>query len=1037
MRLMIWAVLLAVLAQVAPCDEFTFEVNPAWSDGRTLEGATIKVSADPLWGRMNEDDLNKFKSMHGALPDVNINATVTTPKVNGRVVCQVKATVTTSGEGALPTDRLIQADGSELETRYVYAKVEASLDGYHTVSAVFAAYAGKLAYCTLPKTVGYTTIKGRAVHVNGQKPAANLKLVAIGDAYREDALHYRRRGTEIPLPRRLRCEFTTDADGNFSVTGPDVSHSPELFQTMSSDYAFALDSKAWYPSSSISSDHTMFDYGTLVVVPGGGIKFKLTDMDTGKPVMSGCQLRTTWNNRRYDLFSELAPDTLEAGGIPEGTYSAQISHGRARNYWFPITKDVVIQAGTVVDLGDQTAEPARTVQIIVSDESGNLLPKWQVTATYSGDTPRSRNLPELGRPIVISRDLKREDYGFGGLFTGPWKLFIRLEGYPAIETTIQVPAAEPIKLVAEAGGGIEVRLLGADGNMVRADDVFALRDTSPDFETFKAIDRDEYSRNRPMATNAIRGGIANDVYTFKDLAAGTYLLFAHSHNCGLMRAVVDVEKGKVLKVDLKPVPGRLNILVTEKGKPKAGVKLEIVDIHGSKGPSHSVTSNADGQVEFEVNKQVAYFVVLTKADYDAFKAKESDPTRWDLREYEARKCHLMFNKVVNMTVELFNSGKVDVKLRMKGPSGAVFSPPTLHPANNSRSYTSFTATLDGDDFVIVGLPVGSYRLVSSVRSKDGHGFGIERLIVVDDPPAQTIEIEVKAGKLSLTLTAEKGRSDPAGAEILLWRDVDWDGFIQPHRRRIEATYRADAKGKLEISLIEAGTWHVTARAYGKDPRLGRVVVDAANASVSISGSTKLSLKFSANVGSLAVGIPQTDQNSAHYCRVVLLNAKDELVHPGDPTSAYGSMWEQGSWWGKLEAILIPVGTYKVVFVGIGLLPVITENVKIEKGKTTELELKPLPGTGLSLTVKGLAGEVPESDIEWIAEDAAGKPLKLYGSGYPALRLGRQKDRIIEIGELTPEVKRVRVRIAGYEEIVIDTQLESGKGQRTDATAKPK
>ncbi len=1038
MKLALWALLASILAPLALGGEFTFELKPAWlEDRKPLEGVTMTVTHDPLWGQADEDSFTQFKAGNGPLPDVTINATGTTQKIDGVTTCSMKVTVTWTGEGQLPTQRLKQADGSELELRYVYAKVEASLPGYHTCSAVFQALQDRLATAYIPGAIRWTTVKGRAVYEQDQKPAADLKLVLTGEGPNHADLHARPSYKRVaPSRNQLRCEFTTDTAGNFTVCGPDVARRPGALMVNGTGYAFALDSKAWAFPSPIRTQDVLLDYGTLIVVPGGGLKFVLTDMDTGKPLHSGCNFQTKWNNRSYSYYLEPAEGSTEIGGIPAGRFIVQVQNpGLWPKYWFPTSGEVEIKPGRVVDIGALQAEPSRTAQILVSDAAGNVLPSYQINATYSGDTPKCRNFLELGRPIVVSARLTRDKFEITGLFSGLWKLTVRAEGYPAFQSTIEIPSKDSIKLVAKAGGGIEVRLLNADGKDIARGDLMAIPESSSSYETLRTITLRDYERQRPQAEGAVGPRKGN---VFVDLAAGKYLLFCATAECGLLRQEVEVVSGEVKKIDLSPSPARLIVTVTEKGKPKAGVELVFVDRQTRDGRVTNVKSDSLGTALLEANS-ANWITVLTKAEYEALKAQEPNPMAWDLGDYQGRRFLLRFSETINASLELFDGGTTNLTVQFVGPSGAVFLMPQIMPAKSRPHGRGCTGAPDGDNFAFINLPLDTYVLIGSLRSTEGAILGFSRTIVVDQPQSQTITIEVQVGSLSLTLTADKGRSPVAGAEVLLWRDIDWDAFAQPYKRRLESRYATDVNGKLEVPLLEAGTWHVIARCYGNNSRASGVTADAANAQVSIQGSTKLSLNFSQNVGDLQVNMEKVNEDAAHYCRVMLLNERGDLVHPGDPASAYGSMWRDFNWWGALNVSNIPIGTYKVIFLGAGLLPVTTHSVKIERGKLTKLELKPEAGIQFSVTLKGWLAQPEVEEIEWVAEDAAGAVVKIPGNGFPAVtlwELGRGQYGL-GIEGLTPEVKRVRIRIPGYEEIAIETDLKSGATVKTEATAKPK
>lgn len=1030
--------LLAASASALTAGEFTFEIKPSFNYERvSLEGVTMTVTADPLWGCENEDGLEKFKAIHGNLPQVTMKGSGVTARSGRTVTAQI--TVTVSWTGELPTNRLKQADGSEVDQPFAMAMLVAKLDGYHTATSIFRVEQGKPVFALLPAAIRCATFKGRVVHEQGQRAAANLKLAVVGELYPK-RLFEEGRPNSAPHARgeRHRFEFTTDTEGNFNVTSPELSHSPEMFFVAGHELAFAIDSKAWRPHYDITRDNTNFDYGTLIVVPGGGIKGGFANVDTGETVPTNLQLMRMIGGRTYPIGVSRDAAGSESEGIPAGTYEAVPNSGGG--YWYPDMAIISVESGKVTDLGTIKVEPHRTIEVVAIDLQGNSLPNFTATVTYTGTTPPALGSHQKGKPFMTVRQLTREQPQVPGLFSGSWRLSVRADGFPATFVDIAVPAREPVKVVLAAGGTIEVKLLDAEGQPTRSSTLLAISHLSPRYSEFETISLKDFEeklpRDYPLPEGIYTPRHAGQGVAFPDLAAGKYLVIASASGLGLMRqSDVEVVPTKVTKVELRPSPGRLSVTVTEKGKPKASVALVVVDEDNPAQDAQRVKTAVDGTVIVEVKRQATYYV-LTASEYDALVAPGKG--NWNLRDYESRGYRVRFGETLPVTLELFNGGKVNVRLKVKGPSGMTYQALSMRRLDTTTYAGSIYGLRDGEDFQFVNVPVGVYEIAGSATDKSGGSLSFTRKAAVDAPPEQTITIEVKVGKLSLTLTAANGRSDPAGAEVQLMRNPDWDGLMQPHTPQVQLNYRTDAKGKLEVPLLEAGSWHIIARAWKQDARSGRVLADAASAAIEVSATSKVALKFSDNFGALSVTIPQADDHSAHYCRIVLLNAKNEIVFPGDPVGGYGSMWQSFNWWGTITTDFIPVGTYRVIFTAVGYLPTIRESVKIEKGKTTALDLTPAAGCMLTLAVKGMPVAPAASDIQWVAEDAAGKPIKLYGTGYPMHDLGSVRGvTSIHFSALTPEVKRVRVNIPGYEEFVVETALEPGKGQEEEVTLKKK
>lgn len=1025
--------LLVVLLSLPLAADFkcTITGNVQAPDGKP-GGIAVSIQADNLWGRTAET-FEKFKQDNGPLPKITLDVTATTDKFGAfSIECDVKV----GPEGKLPVRRERQGrNGPEVETPYVYVIVKPTKAGFRGDARSFYVSPNGKHNAGVIGVSELASLSGTVIRLSDRKPQPDLKL----------RLRFTARAGITP-----ELLVTTDAAGKFKLDGESVPQGQANLSVDDANWAFAGSSVAWQPFHIKAGAN---DLGTLIVVPGGSIKGKLVDADTKAGVACNLSLRSSEQGSRIAMNIPVTDGTFEAKGLPEGSYELQVG---TQSYW-QLSKFVFkITGGKVAEMGDLALEPHRKLEVLAFTDTGAGLEKYMVTLTWAGgDAPVSyQNQMKPGVGQFKRQELTAEKCTLEGLWSSKWTLQVQVAGHAPATVEVEIPKQTSVKVTLERGGAIRVNVQNEQGVMLRNRQVFAVSQASPAYKEAKAGTLKVDNWGEPPAgvyrgTDMRRGDETGSL--IDAIAAGTYFVWAFTDTYDRVtnqpvRVVQDnvvVEKGQTVDITLKPTPGRLTVNVTESGSPKAGVKVYLtqLDWNGVKLIKEA-TSDATGAAVMTDLQPVAA-VVLSKREYDwvVSLGRDAMMTGRDRMTslFKARNVVLGFGADATVALEINDPSSIWVTLEVKVTGGGkpdrgnVFS--TEGDANRPWERVSLMCTFTDGKANLGPMSKGKYRFTGSATIS-GEGVSLDREFEVTTPPEQTVKLDFTFE--SLVISVKLPKNVPAHAVRVSLAPVrdpdapfnprdDWSGGMR-HR---SAT--PDEKGTITFVNVAAGKWTLTGHAT-----VNGVLCYAVTEDITVKGDTKVSLKFNENVGSINVrisGNPAMGPNARGFstAKVFILDSKDKHAEVGDPNFLVGmtsQTWTIPS---------VPAGTWNVVVAAHGLQPV-TQKLKVEKDKAATLNVSPLPAAVAQFILTAEDGSTRNIErFELTYEDADGKPVVMWTPDKNWMTGGFTDGGKLQVIGLNihDKVKKVRVTIAGYEDVTLDITFEAGKTFLSEQTLKKK
>lgn len=996
MRSLLICALGALFLALPLAAEFEAEVNGGVREHReSISGAEIAVKPDPYWGKRNLEGLEKFMLEHGELPEVSITGTGTSDE-QGQFKFKVK--ITLSGEGEPPSREFKDREGNTIRYHYVPCILTARKDGYLPASrhTDLSKRSSGHAHFDLKKRA---ILKGKVVHITGRKPVANLPM-------------FLQRWEGKSAEDRL--DFTTDSDGCFEIYCDDWTSSGTRLETAGHDLAFASSSKAW---RGVVVSHGTEDLGTLVVVPGGSFRARAVNLDTSARLrdVTG-ELKTLDKPRevRFAFWSNEAGE-IRLEGVPTGRYSVSV---RSEGYWSHSLEEIEVATGKVVDIGSVALAPHRHVEIIAPGAE-----RYNVTATFLGD-----ELPaELGRysrQYTVRNSLTAENNRLDRLVDGEWLFRVTAQGYSEFAEVITVDGNRSVDVEWTAAAAIQFEAVDGEGRDLRCSWCYAVRHGTAAHELVRALsaDRleDHFRSLDPLPVGVYRHDRQSQ--SVKALPPGTYLLLAKDSWLVVRADDLDVGAGESVDATLTPIPGRVEVRVLESGKPVPDFPVNFLMQHLDE-ESEVVSATTDARGVAVSNWQVIGKVFVLTEPETAWVTIQ-DPERRVLSDkiFPGRSVDVRPGQNFTAKLELANPEQVLVRFRVKLPERQRVLRMGMTRTDGTSGYRQFNVIESGEENLAVCVPQGTYRVFMHVQGIGGRTGTHESEVVVDGLKEQAFELRPVLPKLELTINAPgidgedlRLNFGAQGRERMPWDDEEhWQ--------------LPSLDGPTVIDCLSLKRYVVRVQALDD---VGEVRL-AARRTVDIAGDTSLEILLTDDVGSLEVELVDPPVGFAAYRRVPVTvyfkDAAGELVFPGDSTLA--SRHSR-----KFSIPSVPTGTYTVIVTAADCQPFETPDVVIRKGESTALKATPEQAGTLVVTVKDIRLDF-DSNIEWVMEDADGEPVELLlpDGSVATARFQGQGGTVLELLNLTPDVKQVRIKIEGYTDIVVKTDVKAGETIKADAIA---
>jgi hypothetical protein len=296
-------------------------------------------------------------------------------------------------------------------------------------------------------------------------------------------------------------------------------------------------------------------------------------------------------------------------------------------------------------------------------------------------------------------------------------------------------------------------------------------------------------------------------------------------------------------------------------------------------------------------------------------------------------------------------------------------------------------------------------------------------IVVDPLKQQTFDFEPLLPKLELTIKAP-------GIEAADWRYLIEHEDSERTRWRDEREHWLLPKldGPTVRDCMTPARYKVRVQALDKS---GNIRL-AALRMIEINADSSVEILLSDDVGSLDVEMVDVPLLARLIYQapvtVYFKDAAGNFVNPGDSTLASRREF-------KFRIPSVPAGTYTVIVTAPGFQPFETKDVVISKAATTALKATPELAGALKVTLKDVHFNM-KTNIVWVMEDADGKPVTLLlpDGRIATAHFDFDNGGVVELLNLTPAVKQVRIKVEGYKDIVIKTDVKPGQTIEAEATA---
>lgn len=656
------------------------------------------------------------------------------------------------------------------------------------------------------------------------------------------------------------------------------------------------------------------------------------------------------------------------------------------------------------------AVPALSAEInlnlTVVDASGTKLSAYTLRAFHvSGEVPEGAKLDANGL-VGFQNEVGAGGDRISGLFPGKWVLAASVRGkHAAAWRVVDIAEGEnTVSLALERPETLWIELKDIAGSP-RFSNAILIHDACPVTEHVREKWLEgKWSRQGLQPPGVFAAPLGREeAYPTEDLPPGRYTLLASSGGTLIWTTGIEVKSGGENRVAVRPAVRTLTVKVTDSGKPKAGVNLYLTAPE-LKEPMMAKSGESG----------LAHFRGTIPGTADVFTEREYAFSRAGGAAVRGRRVQWQSSLDANLEIELFDPHTVWLTIVVDDRKNLVDQncflsrrePDVLwrpackaHDANRTR-------------FEFGPVPLGDYTFSGGLKPpKQNDGGGEFRVAIqLDKSGEQTVTVKLGLFAVAGKIAAPKG-AILAQAEIhLISQDSD---YVADWRRECRKV-RVNDKGAFEAADLPLGRYLVTAVMNdGADncfmvSQLVNVTKDVRN----------LKLTLTDEVGRIQVDVtrPPLDKvplnagaPSNARLRVFDASGAELLLPVSDRLSNNANK--------LLTFYSIPCGTYRVRLEQKGALPAERDNVVVQKGRATSVELTLQPAHACAIALNGVA----EQDV-W----ALGASVALLTSDGAALALDREylapAIRWTKLGgtltlwSVPPEAVSVRVSIPGFQTV---------------------
>lgn len=712
--------------------------------------------------------------------------------------------------------------------------------------------------------------------------------------------------------------------------------------------------------------------GDIVLLAAGGLRGRVIGPDGKGVPRAGVHLRKVPTDF-------LAPEDFTTTD-DEGRFHFSTVYGgagrfllvaRAPGFSQGVLPEVAVRAGQITDVGDVRLQTGIALRVSVTGPDGAPVVGARLRAVFDGEHAGVGSLWQ-NRQFRATSD----ERGLGVIrpvYPGPWRLAVYAPGFARHVAELEISGSLDHTVRLAQGGSVSGRL--TLNNAPEADaQVGLLAHGHWLYELHTAGDTP--LRRNDWGRSAARPPVRTDTegrFLVTDLLPGMYLLLAWDSEGKhlLLHDHVEVKPAQTTDVGTLSfaTPGALRVEVLEDGQPRPNLEIRI---EGG-GERRHVNTDAAG---------VADFGALAAGDYELWLAGERIDR--DLPHLAARRV-----RVDGDTRHVLNLPGDCVRLFGRFTLGG--APLTGGMMLIGTGLTLQTPLNDRGEYSFACVPPGEYTL------RGGGGWAHTLRIEAGGPVEFSRDL---AGAAVTGRVIGANGSPVAATTVFLQRR---GAGVLPHH--IERAHTGD-DGTFRFVPVWADTWRVGVGTPG-----GAAQLDFTHEGPPVSG---LELKL-APAGTLALEIKPRGLASFSSHVVRLRDAG------GDYIAAHTSVMPTAG--AKAEITGVPPGTYTVELYGTGYACAFLRGVKIAAGQRQQIEVDLPAAATARLTFSGeslVPADVAQASVTWL--DGAGNVVTL---PWPYGRDRQRGPLMLEVADLFPDVKQLRVHVPGYAEALVPIEFAPG------------
>ncbi|MCB9895660.1 MAG: carboxypeptidase regulatory-like domain-containing protein [Planctomycetes bacterium] len=795
--------------------------------------------------------------------------------------------------------------------------------------------------------------------------------------------------------------FTTDERGYFSLNSL-----PASTYVLSIEAAGYAPYNGWQGQGRINlSGGGEKNIGDIALMRAATVRGRVISADNAEPI-ANASIEFTQGNR-WGAWSNSNGTSGEDGtfvieDVEPGSYTIKV---RASSYALLEMPAQTIEAGKTLDLGDLKLDHGLTLSGKVTNADGQPVAGAHLRLS---EIPEGMSWGRWGQEVGSTESGEDGTYTLGGASIGEWRFTVTADGYANFEQTVKIGGAgQTIDVKLEKGGTIIGRVLDSDGNPVKDVSVSCVSHADQAYSLWK-------SQPTTMA-GVLFGAARNSANTLEDgsfrlenVAAGEYLVIAGGFNeSTAFKDNIRVENDREVSAgDIKfGGKGAARITITEDGVPVPTMTVRVTENMGFGG-----MNNFQGVTD---SMGVALIEKIPAGTY--YIRTDRDEGTFDTDMLSQRRVIIKVGETSELTVELRPKDGVYLhgKLTMNGK--ATFADIILIGTGDRADVVKTTKPVEGGVYEFVGLKPGTYVL--HARESDSHVTAKATLTLTqagDFPFDRDFKGYVVSGVVN---TPDNSAAQRTSVSVSINHTVNEK---PEYAQWLRGRATPDADGKFRLENVTPGTYVISASLEG----VGHASTEVTVGDGDVVG---LSISIAQNSGSIKVTVSKLNGTPVSGSAFALLSLETPEGSPVDLGENFQGFFMLSE--GSAQTIpTVQPGTYTVILNGAGYISERKANVVVTNGQVTLVNMELTAAAELHLTFTNT--EVTQAMLDAASIryfNAQGAEVPRESSVFDAMGQPEVPEApTLKAKYLNSQVTEVRVKVAGYAELVVPVEFAIGK-----------